>query len=53
MSEFVELFPGVTDQQARQVLEYIARSMVSLENKRGDEGSFFVEMRAESNNCSL
>jgi uncharacterized protein (DUF433 family) len=26
LSEFVELFPGVTDQQARQVLEHVARS---------------------------
>ncbi len=26
LTEFVELFPGVTDQQARQVLEHVARS---------------------------
>ncbi|MBM5817698.1 MAG: DUF433 domain-containing protein [Cyanobacteria bacterium K_Offshore_surface_m2_239] len=26
LSEFVELFPGVTVQQARQVLEHLARS---------------------------
>ncbi len=26
LTEFVKLFPGVTDQQARQVLEHVARS---------------------------
>jgi uncharacterized protein (DUF433 family) len=26
LTEFIELFPGVTDQQARQVLEHVARS---------------------------
>jgi uncharacterized protein (DUF433 family) len=30
MSEFVELFPGVTDQQARQVLEHVARSTAAV-----------------------
>jgi len=26
LAEFVELFPGVSEQQARQVLEHVARS---------------------------
>ena len=26
LAEFVELFPGVTEKQARQVLEHVARS---------------------------
>ena len=26
LAEFVELFPGVTEQQARRVLEHVARS---------------------------
>jgi len=30
LTEFVELFPGFSDQQARQVLEHVARSTAAV-----------------------
>lgn len=36
LAEFVELFPGATQEQARLVLEHVARSTAAAQDSTGD-----------------